>query len=107
MSSQLTAIETLPDDYLIRPAQLVGTLPVTAEQAERNRTIRKETGRNCGPVRAHPGAPGMLPMSAATLYRLIGQGKFPKPVKLGERVSAFKVGDVRAWLQARKEGGAA
>jgi predicted DNA-binding transcriptional regulator AlpA len=28
-------------------------------------------------------------------------GEFPKPIKLSERVTAWKVEDVRAWMQAR------
>ncbi|MFY7863877.1 helix-turn-helix transcriptional regulator [Roseateles sp.] len=28
-------------------------------------------------------------------------GKFPKPLKLSSRVTAWKVGDVRAWIKAQ------
>ena len=42
----------------------------------------------------------ILPFSAATLWRMTKAGKFPAPVRLSERVTAWKVGDVRAWLNA-------
>jgi prophage regulatory protein len=42
-----------------------------------------------------------LPFSAPTLWRKVKAGTFPKPVKLSERVTAWRVGDVREWLSAR------
>lgn len=47
-----------------------------------------------------PNATPILPFSAATLWRKVRDGSFPSPIKLSERVTAFKVGDVRAWLNA-------
>lgn len=45
-----------------------------------------------------PNATAPLPFSAATLWRMAKAGTFPKPIKLSERVTAWKVGDVRAWM---------
>lgn len=39
-----------------------------------------------------------FPFSSATLWRKCKDGKFPKPVKLSERVTAWRVGDIRAHL---------
>lgn len=39
-----------------------------------------------------------LPFSAATLWRRVKDGTFPAPVKLGARVTAWRVSDVRAWM---------
>ncbi len=46
----------------------------------------------------HPTRPTPLPFSPATFWRLVASSKFPKPTKLSERVTAWKVGDVRAWI---------
>ena len=46
----------------------------------------------------HPTRPSPLPFSPATFWRLVASHKFPKPTKLSERVTAWKVGEVRAWL---------
>jgi len=51
-------------------------------------------------------APDALPSKGVTferswLYRLIRAGKFPKPIKLGERRIAFLEDEVDAWLAAR------
>jgi prophage regulatory protein len=40
----------------------------------------------------------VVPFSAATLWRKCNIGQFPKPVKLSERVTAWRVGDVRQFL---------
>lgn len=45
--------------------------------------------------------PHVVPISSATLWRGVVSGKFPKPVKLSERVTAWRVGDVRKWLDAK------
>ena len=47
-----------------------------------------------------PEFPAPLPFSAATLWRKVGAGTFPKPVKLSTRVSAWRVAEVRAFLEA-------
>ncbi len=40
----------------------------------------------------------------STLYREISLGRFPRPVKLtGQHVAGWRVGDVRAWLEAPAE----
>ena len=51
----------------------------------------------------HPTRPSPLPFSAATLWRKVRDGEFPAPVKLGPAISAWRVGDVRAWLRAQSE----
>lgn len=43
----------------------------------------------------------VLPVSASTLWRYVKAGKFPKPVKLSERVTAWRSEDVRAWINAQ------
>lgn len=54
-----------------------------------------------GYVRQSALIPKVIPFSSATLWRKVKSGDFPKPVKISERVTAWKVEDVRAWMQAR------
>lgn len=55
--------------------------------------------------------PNVVPISPATLWRKVAAGTFPRPVKLSERVTAWRIEDVRAWLAdplgftVRQEGG--
>jgi len=67
----------MPDGAYIREAQLV-------------------------PSPKRPGIPVPLPFSAPTLWRKVRELTFPAPVRLSERVTAWKVGDVRAWLAAQE-----
>ncbi len=43
-----------------------------------------------------------IPFSSPTLWREVKAGTFPRPIKLSKRVTAWKVGDIRAWLKARE-----
>lgn len=40
----------------------------------------------------------MLPFSKSTLWRKVKDGSFPKPIKLSERVTAWKVEEIHEWM---------
>lgn len=42
-----------------------------------------------------------IPLAASTLYEEIAQGRFPKPIKIGRRASAWSVSEVKAWLDGK------
>jgi hypothetical protein len=44
------------------------------------------------------GVPGVIPFSAATLWRKVAAKEFPAPVKLSAGITAWKVEDVREWI---------
>lgn len=71
-----SVFDALPDSAFIRESQLV--------QSPRR-----------------PETPAPLPFSAPTLWRKVKAGTFPKPIKLSERVTAWNVGMVRAWMTAQ------
>ncbi|MCQ4145642.1 AlpA family transcriptional regulator [Vogesella sp. AC12] len=50
---------------------------------------------------AKTGIPGILPFSASTLWRRVRAQTFPAPLKLSERVTAWKAEDIRQWLDAQ------
>jgi hypothetical protein len=72
----------LPRYY--RQAQLIGEVAVTPEQAQANKLAGK------GPKRARAGSVAILPWSSATLWRRVKAGQFVQPVKLSERVTAWR-----------------
>ena len=45
-----------------------------------------------------PNRPRLLPVSHATLWRMIRDKRFPAPHKLGPNTTAWKCGDVRCYL---------
>jgi prophage regulatory protein len=71
-----SVFDALPNSAFIREAQLVQS-----------------------PKRPDTTAP--LPFSAPTLWRKVKAGTFPKPIKLSERVTAWRVGCVRDWMLAQ------
>jgi prophage regulatory protein len=71
-----SVFDALPDSAFVRESQLVQS-----------------------PKR--PEHPAPLPFSAPTLWRKVAAGTFPKPVKLSERVTCWKVSEVRAWMTAQ------
>lgn len=71
---------TLPDTGYIRQKELVG----------------------CRATPKRPAQGGIIPLSPTTLWRKVGAGLFPKPVKLSANAIAWKVEDVRAWMAERE-----
>jgi len=43
----------------------------------------------------------MVPLSTASIYRLIKKGEFPKQIKLGERSSGWILEEVEQWLDEK------
>jgi len=40
-------------------------------------------------------------LGRSTIYRMIAEDRFPKPVRTGERAVAWRESDVRRWIEAR------
>jgi prophage regulatory protein len=61
-----------------------------AEQSERDRILRdQEVGNRTG-------------LSRTTRWRLIRDGKFPKPIKLTEHAIGWRESAIEAWLESRE-----
>lgn len=43
--------------------------------------------------------PALLPIGRTTFLNGVKSGKYPKPVKLGERTTAWRVEDIRALVE--------
>jgi len=53
-----------------------------------------------GDKKTNPPIPPIIPVSPATWWAGVKSGRFPKPVKtLGERITAWKVEDIRALIK--------
>jgi predicted DNA-binding transcriptional regulator AlpA len=44
---------------------------------------------------------GLLPVSVATIWRWVAEGKFPRPVQLSPGVTAWPVEAIEAWQAAQ------
>jgi predicted DNA-binding transcriptional regulator AlpA len=87
----------LPPTGFVRVSALVGKRAVSEAQAAANRA------RGKGPRRARAGMPGLLGIGPTTLWALVQAGKFPRPVKLTPRVSAWPVEQVREWIDSQTQ----
>ncbi len=41
-------------------------------------------------------------LSRSSIYKLINEGRFPKQTHLSERTAAWRLSEVRAWMDARE-----
>lgn len=39
----------------------------------------------------------LLGISKATLYRMVEEGRFPAPFKIGKRLNGWRLTDIQAW----------
>lgn len=74
-------------NYEVRP----GALPETGFVREKQ--LVNQPAKDGKPERA-----GVVGVSHATLWRMVAAKRFPPPVRLSERVTAWRVEDVRQWL---------
>jgi predicted DNA-binding transcriptional regulator AlpA len=61
-------------------------------------TSKIPEGVNFGFIRDRELA-AIVPVSRATRWRWVKAGKFPKPVKLTDHITAWRVQDVRQWCE--------
>jgi predicted DNA-binding transcriptional regulator AlpA len=48
---------------------------------------------------ADPPIPAIIPVSKSTWWNGVKTGLFPKPIKLGPRITAWRVEDIRALIE--------
>jgi len=49
---------------------------------------------------AKPHMPALIPVSRSTWWRGINDGRFPAPVKLGPRITAWRADDIEALIRS-------
>ena len=52
-----------------------------------------------GDPKADPPIPAVIPVGKSTWWEGVKSGRFPRPVKLGPRITAWRVEDIRALIQ--------
>ena len=55
-----------------------------------------------GDPKAKPPVPAVIPVSKSTWWAGIKTGRYPQPVKLGPRITAWRVSDIRALIDPEK-----
>lgn len=90
----MSASDHLINHSFLRMAQLA----TTAARKERVYIAKDGTKRI---IKARPERKGLLPMGETTIWDKVRAGEFPKPVKLSERITAWRTEDVQAWMQSK------
>jgi predicted DNA-binding transcriptional regulator AlpA len=44
-----------------------------------------------------------IPVGRSTLWAGIKQGKYPRPLKLSERITVWRAEDIREWIAAQRD----
>jgi prophage regulatory protein len=52
-----------------------------------------------GDPKASPPIPPVIPVSRTTFWNWVKDGKLPQPVKLGPGITAWRVEDIREYIQ--------
>jgi len=68
------------------------------------RSTQPETGflrlpQIVGDTKAQPPVPALIPVSRSTWWAGVKSGRYPQPVKLGPRITAWRVEDIRRLIQ--------
>jgi len=53
-----------------------------------------------GNPKADPPYPAIIPVSASSWWAGVKAGRYPKPIKLGPRTTAWKAEDIRALIES-------
>jgi len=80
-------------DSFLRLTQIVGQKAVSPEQAITNKE------RGVGPRKARPAIVPLIPVSSSTWLAGVKDGRFPKPVKLSERCTVWRMSDINALIE--------
>lgn len=59
-----------------------------------------------GNKRANPPLPALIPVSKSTWWAGVNSGRYPKPVKIGPRLSAWRASDIQAFIASGEDKGA-
>ncbi|MBA2352292.1 MAG: AlpA family phage regulatory protein [Burkholderiales bacterium] len=58
-----------------------------------------------GDKKANPPVPPVIPVGKSTWWEGVRTGRFPRSIKLGKRTTAWRVEDIRAFIErAAREG---
>ncbi len=52
-----------------------------------------------GDNKSNPPIPALIPVGRSTWWQGVKTGRFPKPVKLSERVTVWRVEDIRSYIE--------
>ena len=52
-----------------------------------------------GNLKKDPPIPPMIPVGKTTWWKGVREGRFPKPIKLGQRITVWRIEDIRSLIK--------
>lgn len=99
-------IEDGPDSFLYSPSYFCHAerLSIALVQLRPERTVMQELpqvgylrlSQIIGDPKRNPPLPPIIPVGKSTWWQGVRDGRFPKPVKIGPKTTAWRVADIRA-----------
>lgn len=77
----------------------ISELATTAERKARTYTNKQGIVRT---IKVQPAKHGLLPLGESTIYDKVRKGDMPPPIRLSERVSAWRTADLIEWLESKQ-----
>ena len=78
------SFDDMPDSAFVRETVIIGSM----QGPSKNNAMKNSASTR-----------GLIPVSRSTWRRMVKTGQAPAPVRLGEGISAWRVGDLRMWLE--------
>lgn len=92
----INQLSSFPKGF-IRMAELATTAP-------RKERIYKAKDGTTRIIKARPERKGLLPMGESTIWDKVRAGEFPQPLKLTERITAWRIEDIHEWMLSKDLG---
>ena len=109
-------MQQLPETGFLRLSDILGKEAITPQQAEANRAYNERRAADAlaqgkvdsngypafhrKPTTPTRTKPGLIPVKASTWWAGVKSGRYPQPVKISPRVTAWRVSDIRALIEA-------
>lgn len=92
------AHDILSDSGYLRLNQIIGQKEVTEQEAAKNREVENQSthkGKLCiRPKRPRPAIIPLIPVSRSAWWLGVKSGRYPKPIKIGPRTTAWLKTDI-------------
>jgi predicted DNA-binding transcriptional regulator AlpA len=100
----------IPETGFLRLPQITGQRAVSEEEAYQNRLdaeLEEKSGlkSNKKPKRAREAIAPIIPISRSQWWAGVQNGRYPKPIKMGPRITAWKASDIQALVEQLNNGG--
>jgi len=103
-----------PETGFLRLPQIIGEDEITEKQAAANREFNKQAEADAikngrldkngkpvysrRPTNTRSATPAIIPVKKSCWWDGVRSGRFPQPIKLGPRVTAWRVEDIKALI---------